>query len=247
MSYNRLPANLPEILRGAGLKVREVPGWRGRGRPAYTGGFDPVGVLCHHTATGKGSSDADVVDLLVRGRSDLPGPLCQLGLSRDGTVWVVADGRANHAGTARASGSVASGDGNALYVGVEAFNDGRGEPWPKVQKDAYALLCAVLCREVTGSSVRTVRGHKETSVTGKVDPTFDMDAFRDQVAELMTPAPKPEPKQPAPKSRGRAVDVALRSVRKAKGSGRRRVLLDRAERALRSIPWLGGRDASREE
>lgn len=189
-----LPSNLPTILRDAGLKVVEVDGWRGRGRP---GSFAPVGVLCHHTATRKTASDAAVVRLLRVGRSDLPGPLCQIGLSRNGTVYLIAAGRANHAGRAKASGTVAAGDGNTLYIGIEAFNDGVGEPWPEIQKDAYARLCAVLSVEVTGNSSQTVRGHKETSVTGKVDPRFDMGKFRADVAAemkaLITPPPPPPP------------------------------------------------------
>lgn len=185
MAYTYLPSNLPQILREAGLKVVEIDGWQRRGRPSSTGGFAPVGVLCHHTATGPSVSVSAVLNLLVRGRSDLPGPLCHLGLGRDGTVYVIAAGRANHAGQAKASGTVAAGDGNSLYIGIEAFNDGRGEPWPKEQYDAYVTLCAVLSAKVTGNSAQTVRAHKETSVTGKIDPTFAMDPFRERVAARM--------------------------------------------------------------
>lgn len=202
-----LPSNLPDLLRKHGLKVVEVPGWKTRGRPASTGGFAPVGVLCHDTVTPKTASVDSVLKLLVNGRSDLPGPLCQLSLGRDGTVYIVAAGRANHAGWAKASGSVAGGDGNTLYIGIEAQESGTGEPWSKVQYDAYSTLCAALCVEVTHNSVNTVRGHKETSTEGKIDPsgptpdgaTFDMDKFRGHVAakikqmETPTPAPTPTP------------------------------------------------------
>lgn len=191
-----LPRELPALLRDAGLNVVEVDGWFGRGRPLSTGSFDPVGVLCHHTATAKTSTDKAVIDLLMRGRSDLPGPLCHLGLGRDGTVYVIASGRANHGGAAKASGTVAAGDGNALYIGIEAFNDGKGEPWPAVQYDAYVRLAAALSVEVTGNSSLTVRGHKETSVTGKVDPTFDMTDFRDFVAADMRRLTAPPPALP---------------------------------------------------
>ncbi len=184
---SKLPSNLPQILKDAGLKVAVHPGWEGRGR---SGAFAPVGVLCHHTATRKSSSDTGVIRLLVDGRSDLPGPLCQLGLARDGTVHIIAAGRANHAGKAKASGSVAgSDDGNRLYIGIEAFNDGVGEPWPKAQYDAYVLLAATLSREITGNSAQTVRAHKETSKTGKVDPLFPMDPFRASVAKRIDDKP----------------------------------------------------------
>ena len=185
MVYYRLPNNTPEILRKHGLKVVEVDGWQKRGRPLSTGEFSPVGVLCHHTATGKNWTDKAVVDLLVKGRKDLPGPLVQFGLARDGTVYLIASGRCNHAGKAKASGTVASGDGNKLYLGIEAFNDGVAETYPLVQYNAYVLLCAVLSTEITGNSVQTVRGHKETSQTGKPDPRFDMDKFRNSVNTKM--------------------------------------------------------------
>lgn len=182
MTYKRLPANLPSILRAAGLTVVEVDGWQTRGRPASTGGFNAVGVLCHHTATGPKTSNASVVKLLVNGRSDLPGPLCHFGLARNGTVYIISSGRANHAGKAKASGTVSAGDGNELYIGIEAFNDGVGEKWSNTQMEAYALLAAVLSVKITKNSYKTVRGHKETSVTGKIDPTFNMTDFRTRVA-----------------------------------------------------------------
>jgi hypothetical protein len=202
-----LPANLPDLLRKHGLTVVEIDGWQKRGRPSSTGGFAPVGVLCHHTASA--SNGRDAIPLLVQGRSDLEGPLCHLSLDRQGIVYVVAAGRANHAGQARPSGSVAGGDGNTLYIGIEAQNLGTGQPWPKVQYDAYVRLCAALCVEVTGNSAETVRAHRETSVTGKIDPagptpyegTFDMGKFRARVAADIAAARKPAPrkkKRPAP-------------------------------------------------
>lgn len=241
MAYIYLPADLPKTLRAAGLKVVEVDGWQRRGRPASSGSFAPVGVLCHHTAGHDGIGDpgddlAYVRDVLVQGRSDLPGPLCQLALSAEGVVYVVAAGRANHAGKARASGTVAAGDGNALYIGIEAMNAGNGsDVWEKAQYDAYVLLCAVLSLKVTGNSAETVRAHRETSVTGKIDPagptpyerTFDMDKFRARVAERMkasAPRPPVYPNIDAagaaldrvttkdPKAR-RAVRIALRAIR----------------------------------
>lgn len=181
----RLPDNTPELLRKHGLKVRVAPGWKTRGRPASTGGFGPVGILCHHTATTVAWTIPAVIRLLRNGRTGLPGPLSHFGLTRKGEVWLIAAGRANHAGEARASGTVAAGDGNELYIGIEAFNNGVGEPWPREQYDAYVLLCAALCVEITGNSSETVRGHKETSTTGKIDPTFNMDLFRERVKDKM--------------------------------------------------------------
>jgi hypothetical protein len=220
MAYKRLPKDLKKTLRKHGLKVVATPRWRRRGRPASTGAFAPVGVLCHHTATSAKSSVASVLRLLIDGRSDLPGPLCQIGLGRDGTVYLIASGRANHAGSAKASGTVAAGDGNTLYIGIEAFNDGVGEPWSKEQYEAYVLLCAVLSVEITGNSANTVRGHKETSQTGKVDPRFDMDDFRNRVAVKIGELTAKD-NVVITRTRGARIDRALKDLRRAKGNGSR--------------------------
>lgn len=215
-TYKRLPNNLPHLLRKHGLKVVEVDGWRHRGRPESRFSFYPVGVLCHDTVTPKSLSDDAVLNLLVDGRPGLPGPLCQIGLGRDGTVYLVASGRANHAGRAKSVGTVASGDGNTLYIGIEAFNDGVGEPWTEEQYTAYYILAAALSVEVTHNSYRTVNGHKETSTEGKVDPTFDMRVFRQHVHAKMV-----EMKHPKKTSRGPKVEEAINALKAAKGHGKR--------------------------
>lgn len=189
MAYNYLPADLPKRLRRAGLKVVELDGWRTRGRPASTGSFDPVGVLWHHTGAYDAMTDAqndlDYARWMgVVGRSDLPAPLCQLSISAEGVVYVVAAGRANHAGDARPSGSVAGGDGNALYVGVECMNSGK-QGWPKPQYEAMVKVGVVLA-QLLGTSHRAQRAHRETSLTGKWDPgMLDMDKFRADIADAL--------------------------------------------------------------
>lgn len=185
-----LPSNTAEILRAAGLKVVEHDGWKTRGH----GNFNPVGVLCHHTATGTNSSVSNVINLLIKGRPDLQGPIANIGLDRDGRVHLVAARMAYHAGKAKKSGTMAANsNGNRVYIGIEAMNSGTGEKWNKEMYDAYVLLCAVLSVKITGNSAETVRGHKETSVTGKIDPfgptpyegSFDMNKFRSRVAAKM--------------------------------------------------------------
>lgn len=245
MVYKRLPDNTADILRKRGLKVREVPGWKTRGRPPEKGDLNPVGVLCHHTASSPKTPSANVIKTLVEGRggSDpLPGPLAQFGLDRDGTVYLVASGRANHAGKARAAGSVAAGDGNELYWGIEGFNDGLGENWPKAQMDAYVLLCAVLQVDFTKNSHRAVNGHKETSVTGKPDPLFNMSDFRVRVSSKMARLIKAdkEPNVTKTASRGQEVDEALKDayasyvrLKKAHGSGIRAAQIRAARAAMR--------------
>ena len=175
--------DLAAAVRKSGLEVAELPGWRDRGRPASTGGFDPRGVLCHHT--GGASDSREYVEWMATvGRSDLPAPLCTLALDRSGTVYVVAAGRANHGGDARATGPMPAGDANELYVGIEAMNTG-SEGWTDVQYAAYVALCAALCEHYDWPASH-VRAHRETSVTGKWDPgLLDMDRFRIDVNNAM--------------------------------------------------------------
>ena len=118
---------LPGVLKEAGLKVAEVEGWESRGR-AEMGNV--AGVICHHTA-GPLQGNMPSLGTLVKGRPDLPGPLSQLGLGRDGTYYVIAAGRCNHAGAGRWNGVEA---GNTRFIGIEAENAGTAaDPWPQVQ------------------------------------------------------------------------------------------------------------------
>lgn len=165
---------IPDILRAAGLVVVEYDGWESRTtRPA---GLMVQGVVCHHTATKPSTSNVAVARLLANGRPDLKGPLCQLGLDRDGHYWMIAAGRGNHNGY---------GTWGNDSIGIEAYNDGVGEPWPDVQLDAYERGCAALLTHV-GLTIAECRGHKETDPGRKVDPkNIDMDVFRAHVAEHM--------------------------------------------------------------
>lgn len=207
----RLHASLINDLRAAGLRVVVVDGWLSRGRP---GAFDPVGPNNHHTgASARGWTLAKELAyakwMFLVGRPDLPAPLCQIALGRSGTVYVGAAGRANHAGTARAAGSVAAGDGNTLYVGIEWMLSGT-EEIPDEMYEAGVTLNAVLCKKETGNSVQTVVCHYSTSVTGKWDigdpngvpfggaRVLDLNKFRRLVAEKINAlygggGGKPEP------------------------------------------------------
>jgi hypothetical protein len=172
---------LADVLRAAGLNVVEHAGWKERGRSLQS----VEGIVCHHTATGKSWTDQGVVNLLINGRSDLPGPLCQLGLGRDGTYHLIASGKGNHNG---------HGEWGNQAIGIEAFNDGIGEPWLHAQYGAYLRGCAAICRHL-GWPESKVKGHKETDPRRKIDPRgIDMDDFRLGVAGLIktiTPAPAP--------------------------------------------------------
>lgn len=169
---------LPEVLLAAGLKVAETPGWADRGRRDMPA---PLGVMCHHTAS-RGPANMPTLNLLIKGRDDLPGPLSQLGLGRDGTYYVVAAGQANHAGRGIWRGITT---GNASFIGIEAENDGKGEVWPEVQLDAYRRGVAAILRKL-GAAANMCVGHKEYAPNRKIDPAgIDMDPFRAEVDRLI--------------------------------------------------------------
>lgn len=187
---SKLTPALIQQIRASGLKVVEIDGWQDRGRPASTGTFSPHGVLWHHTGSADANPKSTLDDLAYAkwlakdGRSDLPPPLCHFSLGRDGTVYVIAAGRANHAGVAKASGPMPAGDGNVMYIGVECQNSGT-EGWSKTQYEAMVTLGGVLGRYL-GTPSSCQRGHKETSVTGKWDPgALDMDRFRLDISHAL--------------------------------------------------------------
>ena len=184
---------LPEVLEAAGLKVAETENWRSRGR-AEMGTVR--GVMCHHTATpGHLDKNMPTLDMLIAGRSDLAGPLCQLGLGRDGTFYVVAAGRANHAGAGSWEGITT---GNSSFIGIEAEHSGRtADPWPEAQMDAYRRGVAAILKKI-GAEAKMCCGHKEYALPAgrKPDPNFDMPTFRNAVADLLR-GRSPEPPIPA--------------------------------------------------
>lgn len=173
---------LPAALQEAGLKVAPVDGWESRG-VADMG--DVAGVICHHTA-GPRQGNMPSLRTLVEGRSDLRGPLAQIGLGRDGTCYVIAAGRCNHAGAGSWQGIAA---GNMRFIGIEAENTGGFDdmPWPDVQLDAYRRAAAALLKHLNRPA-ECCAGHKEYAlpVGRKPDPDFDMVAFRAGVAALLT-------------------------------------------------------------
>lgn len=195
---------LVSALRAEGAVVVEHAGWRTNNRN-HKGSWGPVnGVMIHHTVT---SGTNATVRLCFEGRSDLPGPLCHAVIAKDGTVHLVGNGRANHAGSG--DGDVLRAvtaeratlpaphrndtDGNSRFYGFECVNLGDGkDPWPEAQLDAMVRAATALCR-AHGWAAASVLGHKEWTRT-KVDPRgFTMADFRARVTARLTKQPTTPP------------------------------------------------------
>lgn len=174
--------NLADMLRAAGMKVEEVPGWKTRGHGQMT---DVDAIVCHHTA-GPKTGNYPSLSVVRDGRPDLDGPLAQLGLGRDGTVFVIAAGVCYHAGVV-----FETWQDNWHAIGIEAEGTGV-DPWPTVQYQAYAHLVAALRRAYGVPNDRVV-GHKEIAKPKgrKSDPNFDMASFRSAVNLAYTGMTKP--------------------------------------------------------
>lgn len=169
---------LVDAAQATGYPVVEVNGWQTRGSIL----FNPKALIWHHTA-GPTTGDMPSLNILINGRTGIPGPLSQYGLGRSGSIYVVASGRAHHAG----AGGWAGLSGNGSVVGIEAEHTGRsGVAWPAVQLDAYRKLSAQILRRL-GVSPLYMCGHKEWAPTRKIDPIdLDMNNERARVAALLT-------------------------------------------------------------
>lgn len=194
-------------LRAEGVTdIVEMPGWRTNNRDHIKAFTDVHAAMIHHTA-GEGSG---LPSLLFNGRTDLPGPLCHDYLDRTGTLYLVGNGRANHAGTVarNAYNAVLNEqavhpypdadepiDGNAISYGLECENNGAdGRAWTAKQYDVAVRVQAARCRH-HGWSANSVWAHKEATRRKPVDPRIPMDPFRADVAERLTHQPSWNPNE----------------------------------------------------
>ena len=183
----RYLTDLAAVVAAAGLEVVEVDGWESRARGS--GGYDagrPTHVIVHHTASPASSDGWPDVEYCTFHDDDAP--LCNLYLSRDGTVYVCAAGATNTNGAGTDPCGITPADAmNSHAVGIEAGNDGTGEPWRGLQVDAYLDLVSALC-DAYGIDPAQCHAHHEWAPSRKTDPAgpspyagagpWDMDAFR---------------------------------------------------------------------
>jgi hypothetical protein len=243
---SRYLTDLADVCRRTGYKVIEVDGWQQRARGS--GGFDsgrPNHVMAHHTASAASMDGWGDVNYCTFNHQDAP--LCNILLSRVPEIFVCAGGATNTNGSGHDPCGVTADDSmNSSAIGIEAGNNGVGEPWPTKQQDAYNILCAVLC-DAYGFPIRRVHAHFEWAPSRKIDPagssryasgsaSWNMNVFRSDCGDTST---KPEPPPIIPEDD----DIMLRAA-KNKDTGNTYVLgngdvaqtmdgLDSTETALR--------------
>lgn len=150
-----------------GLTVRFESGWKRRGASGGAQMKAVAGVLWHHDVSPR-SGTYPLRNMLKNGRAGLTGPLCHIGFDRDGTVWVVGAGKANHAGTGKVSGVPRNG-GNTRLIGIEMTSAGtRPWDWTAAQLRQMPRLGAALS-DIFGLSTSQHWAHYEYQ-NGKIDP-----------------------------------------------------------------------------
>lgn len=163
-------------LRNAGLKVREVNGWKTRANSSGVNAFRPKGGVNHHTAGPPKSSSSSLVPslgIIINGRSDLPGPLANVYLGYDDVFYVVAAGPANHAGLP--DGGVCRGmHGNSEAWGMEIEHPGTS-PLPKARVLLAARAWAAILQRGDLPASQLVQ-HREWAPSRKPDLASNMGA-----------------------------------------------------------------------
>jgi hypothetical protein len=191
-SPGRFLTDMADVLRRAGLRVKEVDGWQQRSRAS--GGYRPgrpLGIIVHHTASGPhhdGQSDVNFLTFTCPVK-----PMANLYLDRSGQFWVLAGGATNTNGEGGPLGPLPVHEANSRVIGIEAGNDGLGEPWAPAQQDAYVAGVAALANAYD-IKTENIFSHFEWAPGRKIDPagpsrfgsitpsqTWDMTAFRDAV------------------------------------------------------------------
>nr|WP_243639561.1 N-acetylmuramoyl-L-alanine amidase [Micromonospora sp. MW-13] len=82
-----------------------------------------------------------------------------------------------------------AGDGNTLMVGWEIDHNGVNQAMTNAQYSASVIATAAVLRQL-GRDASYARGHRETSTSGKTDPSFiDLDSMRADVARQLAGSP----------------------------------------------------------
>ncbi len=182
----------------------------------YGKGFQPVGVVWHHTACGALSRGNMPSLNWCRNPGQYAGQAraCHIVVGRDGAMQIIAGRGAYHAGAGgplKVNGTVIPKDlGNRQLVGFEIeassttkINKNNRET-PKhgmnpAQFEAVAKFCAALFDDLGWDTDAAIR-HKDWAPGRKVDVGIELDVIREAIDGYRKPkpAPVPAPKPPKP-------------------------------------------------
>lgn len=182
-------------LRSYGLEVTEVQGWQTRGKD----GVDFHVFVGHHTGGAlKGVSPS--LGVVINGRSDLVGPLCNVFGPREESkrVVLVAAGKANHAGV----GHWGNYNSNYNAWGLEEeHSGGPNEPLSALRKERYCRVAAACLHGTSTSDLACMHLEWATPKGRKVDfikSVFSPGEFRSRVDELLKNPKLPWPGESTP-------------------------------------------------
>jgi hypothetical protein len=198
------PTTFLTALRDHGVHVIEADGWA---KHTSAGGWNPRGVMHHHTAgnalllTDRSTQEA-MRRILWSGRPGLPGPLSHLGLAwqpwnNRAVAHTTGWGNCNHAGLGDGRvlrqviedrydgmlGTREDTDGNPHFYGWEYMHPGDGTPWPDELVEIGARCGAAVC-EAHGWTARSNLEHREWASRRKIDRSGKHD-IRAEVARLL--------------------------------------------------------------
>lgn len=171
----------PARLAHWGVPYRLVAGWEGRGNEFPV---RPDGALRHWTGVG-----GEALNAIINGRPDLTGPLAQLYQSRQvdpatglDIVYVVASGKANHAGAGVLNGI----EGNYKLLGLEIGWAGAGEAFPPMRQLTSELAMRALLDCCLGDDPNDVGEHREYArpVGRKQDTNLSGDELRRRMTTI---------------------------------------------------------------
>jgi hypothetical protein len=184
---------LASRLRSYGITVVEVDGWQSRGSSSFT----PRGSVNHHTA-GSANGATPSLNTCIYGRSDLPGPLCNVMQSRepDGNdkAYVVAAGRANHAGDGGWRGL----SGNSSVYGLEIEHTGTSS----ISESRRVIASTIHAAMIDGKAGPDMCCQHFEWTSRKIDlaTEVDVNGWRNRIANALASGgmPNPEPLPPPP-------------------------------------------------
>jgi hypothetical protein len=148
---------IADRIQAKGVTVVEVDGWKTRGGATHD---STIGIMHHTAGSANGATPSLAICIFGRGGDNpVPGPLVQVLQSRepigDDKAYVIAAGKANHAGVGIWRGV----SGNTHAAGVEVEHTGVGGTSPR----RHEITCRILAALLEGGSrdARNVCQHFE--------------------------------------------------------------------------------------